>query len=247
MRNISTFVNVRICCASKKLQTPFYHPGTKVWDVDRTPEVTPDTPGGRPEQGGPGHLQHGGLTCFFYWSTPMQRGVINWVFFLLAGVTIHGGPSSQRGTRKHLWKLYHPEGSVVTGVTGWDPRSGRQPGVEKPQCWQRWARLAAAAGLRLQLCTLTQDGQTPAEVRNGFHREQLYSKVMCHTCPRLSLFELKKVWIPLQVCIRPQSCSLPGITATQAHPSQSEDAAGLRLRPRGSEDLSAVSAGVDSQ
>lgn len=82
MRNISTFVNVRICCASKKLQTPFYHPGTKVWDVDRTPEVTSDTPGGRPEQGGPGHLQHGGLTCFFYWSTPMQRGIINWgVFF----------------------------------------------------------------------------------------------------------------------------------------------------------------------
>lgn len=113
----------------------------------------------------------------------MQRGVINWVFILLAGVTIHGGPSSQRGTRKHLWELYHPEGSVVTGVTGWDPRSGRQPGVEKRQCWQRRARLAAAAGLRLQLCTLTQDGQTPAEVRNRFHREQLYSKVMCHTCP----------------------------------------------------------------
>lgn len=108
------------------------------------------------------------------------RGVINWVFILLAGVTIHGGPSSQWGTRKHLWKLYHPEGSVVPGVTGWDPRSGRQPGVEKRQCWQCWARLAAAAGLCLQLCTLTQDGQTPAEVRNGFLREQLYSKVMCN-------------------------------------------------------------------
>lgn len=65
MRNISTFVSVRIFCASTKLQTPFYHPGTKVWDVDRTSDVTSDTPGGRPEQGGTGHLQHGGLTCFF--------------------------------------------------------------------------------------------------------------------------------------------------------------------------------------
>lgn len=48
-----------------------------------------------------------------------------------SGTTIHGGPSPERGTGKHVWKLHHPKGPVVSRVTGRDPGSGCQPGVEE--------------------------------------------------------------------------------------------------------------------
>ena len=87
---------------------------------------------------------------------------------LLSGVTIHGGPSPERSTGEHVWELHHPEGPAVSRATGRDPGSGCQPGVEECEHWQRRARLAAAAGLCLQLRPIAQDGQISTEVRQPF-------------------------------------------------------------------------------
>lgn len=57
------------------------------------------------------------------------------VFFILLcpGVTVHGGPSPERGARKPVWELYRPEGFVVPGVARRDLLSGCQSGVEECQ------------------------------------------------------------------------------------------------------------------
>lgn len=83
-----------------------------------------------------------------------------------SGVTVHGRPSPERSTRKHVWELHHPKGSVVSSVTRRDPGPGCQSGVEEHKCRERRERLAAASGLRLQLRSITKDGQISAEVRN---------------------------------------------------------------------------------
>lgn len=103
--------------------------------------------------------------------TTSQLVGIVFTFILFSGVTIHGGPSPERGAGEHVWELHHPKGPVisVSGVTGRDPGSGCQPGVEERERRQRRERLAAAAGVRLQLRPVVQDGQISTEVNNFSH------------------------------------------------------------------------------
>lgn len=83
------------------------------------------------------------------------------------GAALHGGPAPQRCAGEHVWELHHPEGPVVPGAAGRDPGSGGQPGLEEQQQRQRGEGVAAAAGVPLQLCPLTQDGQVSPEVRGA--------------------------------------------------------------------------------
>lgn len=53
------------------------------------------------------------------------------IIFFISGTAIHGGPSPERGSGKHVWELHHPEEPVVSRVTGRDPGSGGEPGVEE--------------------------------------------------------------------------------------------------------------------
>lgn len=77
-------------------------PGTKVWDAGGDPKVTSDTPGGCSERGGPGALQHGGLTCLQ--SAPQkQRGAVNCdrcVFILPSRYYDSWGTLTSMGRRK---------------------------------------------------------------------------------------------------------------------------------------------------
>lgn len=105
------------------------------------------------------------LPSFFL--LPLLHGKETIVAFS-SGITIHGGPSPERGAGEHVWELHHPKGPVISisRVTGWDPGSGCQPGVEERELWQRRERLAAAAGVCLQLRPVAQDGQISTEVRH---------------------------------------------------------------------------------
>lgn len=104
-------------------------------------------------------------------------------FIRLLGITIHGGPSPERGTGEHVWELHNPKGPVIaiSGVTGWDPGSGCQPGVEECELWQRWERLAAAAGVCLQLRPVDQDGQISTKVRHDFLHMWTFTRVHMQT------------------------------------------------------------------
>lgn len=160
--------------------------GAEVWIVNGPFGVPPDPSGGWCNNRGFGAVQHGRTTSLvvclcpffynrvqcsetarFYTSTP-ELVVILTFALSSSGFAIHGGPSPERCTRKHVWELHHPKRSVVSVLTGWDPGSGCQSGVEKHKLWQRRERLAPAAGVCLQLRPIAQDGEVPAEVRSCF-------------------------------------------------------------------------------
>lgn len=102
---------------------------------------------------------------------------------MLSGATVHGGPSPERSAGEHVWELHHPKRAVISRVTGWDPGSGRQSGVEEHERWECRKRLAAAAGVCLQLRPITQDGQISTEVRHP---------LLWDVCAEIML---RKVWM----------------------------------------------------